>query len=90
MADHNFDSLRLKLEEQMSYPAVYMFKFIVLADNQKIAQIESFFSPEADLHHKESNGGKYISITAKEVVMSTDEIIEIYKKASAIEGVVAL
>lgn len=90
MAEQNFDSLKQKLDEQLSFPTVYMFKFIVLADNHKIALIESLFSAEADILHKESNGGKYISITAKEVMMNSDDIIAIYKKASAIEGVMAL
>jgi uncharacterized protein len=90
MADPNFDSLKKRLDEQLSFPTVYMFKFIVVADNQKMALIESFFSPEADIFHKSSNNGKYISITAKEVMMSSEDIIDIYKRASVIEGVVAL
>lgn len=86
----DFDSLRNKLNQTMSYPSVYMFKFIVQVDHRKIALIESFFSSEADIHTQLSRNGKYISITAKEVVMSTDEIMEIYIKAHGIEGVMAL
>ena len=86
----DFEAFKKSLEEQLTFPSVYMFKFIVQASNQKIALIESLFPEEADIHQKESNQGKYMSITAKIVVMSSDEVIEIYKKALAIEGVIAL
>ena len=87
---HNFDSLKQKLDEQLTFPNLYMFKFITLADNQKIALLENMFSEEAVILQKESNNGKYISITAREVMMSSEEIIAIYKRASEIEGVIAL
>ena len=90
MNNTDFEAFKKKLEEQLTFPSVYMFKFIVLANNQKIALIESLFSEEADIHQKESSQGKYMSITAKVVMMSADEIIEIYKKALAVEGVIAL
>ena len=86
----DFEAFKGKLEEQLTFPSVYMFKFIVLASNQKIAQVENLFSEEADILQKVSNQGKYISITAKIVVMSVDEIIDIYKGAASIEGVMAL
>jgi putative lipoic acid-binding regulatory protein len=39
---------------------------------------------------KPSSSGKFISMSAKQVVLSTDEIMSIYKKASAIEGIISL
>lgn len=86
----DFDSLREKLEE-MSFPSVYMFKFIVKSDLQKIAQIESLFhSEEAEISRKESSKGAFVSITVKEVVLSVDEIIDVYVQSSKIPGVIAL
>ena len=86
----DFESLRERLEE-LTYPSVYMFKFIVKSELQKIAQIEGLFDPEkAEIIRKESSKGAFISITVKEVMLRTDEIIAIYQKASEINGVITL
>lgn len=86
----DFESLRERLEE-LTYPSVYMFKFIVKTELQKIAQIEALFDPEkAEIIRKESSKGAFISITVKEVMLGTDEIITIYQKASKINGVITL
>ena len=86
----DFESLRERLEE-LTYPSVYMFKFIVKSELQKIAQIEALFDPEkAEIIRKESSKGAFISITVKEVMLGTDEIITIYQKASKINGVITL
>ena len=86
----DFDSLKERLEEA-SYPSVYMFKFIVKSDLNKIAQIESLFHPEkAEIIRKESSKGAFISLSIKEVMMSADEIIAVYQKASTIKGVITL
>lgn len=90
MSKYNFDELKKKLDETQTYPTVYMFKFIMGAEHRKIAMIENLFGEDAEIYTKESDKGKYISITVKEVVMNTDEIIDIYKKASEIEGVMFL
>lgn len=92
MADPGiFDALRKKLEESISsFPTIYMFKFIIKADSKTMALVEAIFDEDADIHHKESSAGKYISITVKQVVMNVDEIIFYYEQASKIEGVISL
>ena len=90
MSEDKFKDLRKTLNETQTYPTVYMFKFIMDAENRKIALVENLFSENAEIHTKESDKGKYISITIKEVMMSTDEIIAIYIKASDIKGVMIL
>ncbi len=87
---NDFDGLREKLKE-ISFPSVYMFKFIVESDIKKIAQIESLFDSErAQVTRKESSKGNFVSISVKEVMLSVDEIIDIYMKTSKIKGVIAL
>jgi putative lipoic acid-binding regulatory protein len=90
MSAEKFKELRKTLNDTQTYPAVYMFKFIMDASNRKIALIENLFSENAEIYTKESDKGKYISITITEVMMSTDEIISIYIKASEIDGVILL
>jgi uncharacterized protein len=90
MSEDKFNDLRKKLNETQSYPSVYMFKFIMEAEHRKIALVENLFSENAEIYTKESGKGNYISITVKEVMMSTEEIIGIYTKASEIKGVMLL
>ena len=86
----DFDSLKEKLE-QMTFPSLYLFKFIVKSDLKKIAQIESLFHSErAEIRLQESSKGAFVSISVKEIMMSAEEIIDIYVKSSKIEGVIAL
>ena len=89
-ADEQFEKLRLQLNLEKDWPMIYMFKFIIPADNRKIALVESKFSDEAIITQKESSNGKYISITVKEVMLTADSIIEKYKEMDGIEGLIAL
>lgn len=91
MAAGTFDELRKKLEDSiLSFPYLYMFKFIIKSDNKTMALVEVIFDNDAEIIQKQSTKGNYISITVKQVVLSIDEIISIYEKAAAIEGVISL
>jgi hypothetical protein len=87
--DDQFDKLREQLNKEVNWPLVYMFKFIIPAENKKIALVESKFSDEAVITQKESTNGKYISITVKEVMLTADSIIEKYKEMDGIDGLMA-
>ncbi len=88
--DPQFDKLRELLNKENNWPLVYMFKFIIPADNHKIALVEAKFSDEAIIAHKESSNGKYFSITVKEVMLSADDIIKKYVEMKGIDGLMAL
>jgi putative lipoic acid-binding regulatory protein len=90
MKDEQFDKLREQLNLHTTWPTVYMFKFIVPADNRKIALVESKFSDEAVITQNQSSNGKYVSITVKEVMLSAESIIEKYKEMQGIEGLMSL
>lgn len=85
-----YNSLKAKLEEQFSWPSVYMFKFIIPADNHRLALVEALFGKEAEVLTRQSKTNKFISVTAKEMMINPDEIIEVYKKAEKIEGIISL
>lgn len=89
MEKPNFDELRKKLEKE-SWPSVYMFKFIVPSDNQKIAQVESFFEDDSEIKMQASSNGKYTSITIRQVMLNAEAIIEIYKQMAVVEGIISL
>jgi len=84
-----YEKLREQLELQ-EWPNVFMFKFIVPNTSEKIALASALFDDSADLTLRPSSKGTYMSVSAKELMMSVDSIIEKYKSASQIEGLVAL
>ena len=85
-----YKSLKEKLDDQVEFPSIYMFKFIIPADNHKLALAESLFGDEAIVTTRNSKTNKFISITAKEMMLSSTQIIEIHKKAEKIEGIIQL
>lgn len=85
-----FTSLKKKLDANKKWPLTYMFKFIVPAEMDKIAMVEALFDNNATIFHKESRSGRFISITAKQEMDSSSDIINVYQKATCIEGIVAL
>lgn len=89
-SDEQFDKLKEVLNKHTVWPTIYMFKFIIPADNQKIALVESKFSETAIISQHESSTGKYISITVKDVMLNADSIIEKYKEMKGIEGLISL
>lgn len=82
--------LRAKLEKFLTFPTVYMFKFIFESDNKKVAQIENIFTEKASIKLRQSSRDHYISITVKMEVDNMDEVMEVYRKASFIKGVMFL
>ncbi len=91
MTNNPFSELQKKLEESIkSFPYVYLFKFIVKADNKSIALVQVMFGNDAEIFQKQSSKGNYISLSVKQVVLSVDEIVSVYKKAAEIEGVITL
>ncbi len=89
MKENFFDSLKQKLDDQCEWPHVYMFKFIIPADNHKIALVEALFGAEAAITSRQSSTNKFISITARELMMNSEEVITIYQKAAKIEGIMS-
>jgi uncharacterized protein len=90
MTEEELEKFKQKLVESMSFPGVYMFKFIVKSENRSIALVENLFEAGADILTKESDKGRYTSVTAKVVVISVDEIIEVYRKAALIKDIMFL
>ncbi len=85
-----FDGLAAKLDQDPDWPKIYMFKFIIPNDNQKLAKTEALFGEGAQVSINESRTGKYLSITAKEMMMNPKEVIAKYEDATKIEGLISL
>lgn len=76
-----------KLEASTSFPTLYMFKFIVLRGRED--QVASLL-PNNKMTLKESSKGKYVSATIKAMMPNSEAIMEVYDRASKIEGVISL
>ncbi len=87
MADQiDFTSLKKRLD-QLDWPSVYMFKFIVPIEQLK--EVSSLFE-KSDFQTKVSKKGNYISVTAKPLMYSSENVIGKYKQALLIKDLVAL
>lgn len=85
--------LRLKEEllKSNSWPADYLYKFIVPSDRDKITQIEGIFNNTgAVIESKQSSKGKYTSLSIMVNLANPDEVIEKYKEVGLVEGVISL
>ena len=82
-----FDSFRLKLDQNHSWPTLYIFKFIV--PKGKEDEVRKLF-PLHNTYERESKNGNYISLTFQMMMPSGAAVIEVYQKASVIEGLIAL
>lgn len=89
--DDFYVNFKQKLEEEHKFPCNYMFKFIVPADEEKIALLEAIFDKSnATISNRESKNGKYTSMTIIVNVHDANDVIIYYRQVAKIEGVVML
>ncbi len=81
------NNFKEKLDGHYQWPALYMFKFIVPAGKE--TELKKLF-PLHTSTEKASSQGKYTSVTFNMMMPSSDAVIDVYKKAASIEGVIAL
>lgn len=86
-----YDKLKASLLETTDFPTKYMYKFIILKDDEKFAQIEQVFNGLGPvIESKPSKTGKYVSMTILVQMENPDQIIAIYKEVSKVDGVISL
>jgi putative lipoic acid-binding regulatory protein len=86
-----YKRLKVQLAESTKWPSLYLYKFIVLTDDQKIRQVhEVFDNTGAVIDSKKSKKGKYTSLSITVNLKNPDEVIAKYKEVGEIEGVISL
>lgn len=86
-----YERLRMQLEGDTSWPAPYLFKFIVPAESEKIASIEAIFDAmNALINTRDSSKGTYTSVSIKVTMVSPDAVVQKYLEVSKVEGVISL
>ncbi len=83
----DFTKLKSLLDDQVSWPDYYDFKFVTKTDHKhRVIDLLS----EHKISEKLSKNGKYTSITSRKILNSSDEVVEVYMEVSQIEGVITL
>ena len=86
-----YDRLRTELNNSNTWPAEYLFKFIVPTDQEKIEKVENAFnSMGAVIETKNSKTGKYTSISIDVQMPNAQKIIDKYLELSTVKGIISL
>ena len=86
-----FERLRAELEKSTQWPSLYLFKFIVPTDRDKILAVENAFNGlGAVITTTKSKNGNYTSVSINVQMESPDQVIEKYLAVYEIEGIISL
>jgi len=81
------EKFRAILEESHQWPDYYEFKFIVKSEDKHLIleKLIGFTITETP-----SKKGNYVSVTARKLMQSTQEVIDIYEMMGEVKGVISL
>ena len=86
-----YDRLKVELDFSNTWPATYLFKFIVPSENDNIDRIQlAFDSIGAVIKTTKSKTGKFTSISIDVTMKSAQEIVDKYQEVSTIKGIISL
>ncbi|TDM00165.1 MAG: DUF493 domain-containing protein [Flavobacteriaceae bacterium] len=89
--DQFYQKLQTQLDESKDLPGKYIYKFIFpnLHSNQQDLQ-KVFVDFHPIYTQKVSKNAKYLSLTVTIYANSSSQVIDLYKKASKIKGIIML
>lgn len=86
-----YNKLVSQLYDTSSWPSIYLYKFIVLSEKEKIDRINKIFdNMGAVIDLKKSKNGKYTSFSITVNMKNPEGIVAKYKEVTQIEGVISL
>jgi hypothetical protein len=86
-----YERLKVELDMSNTWPALYLFKFIVPTENDNVNRVESAFDcMGAIIKTTKSKTGKFTSISVDVQVKDAQEIVDKYLEVSTIKGIVSL
>lgn len=86
-----YERLRTELNNSNTWPAEYLFKFIVPTNPKKIETVENAFNNMgAVIVTKHSKTGKYTSVSIDVQMTNAQKIIDKYLELSTVEGIISL
>jgi len=75
------------LDQSYQWPDYYEFKFIIKITEKHLV-VEKLIGFQ--ITETTSKNGNYISISARKLMISTDEVLKIYEVMSSVKGVISL
>jgi len=81
------ESLREKLDQHYIWPSLYTFKFVVPKGKEE--EVKKLF-PLHESSERKSKNGNYTSVTFHMMMPGSQAVIDVYQRASTIEGIIAL
>jgi putative lipoic acid-binding regulatory protein len=89
--DDFYSKLKIQLDDTTNFPADYLYKFIVPTSENQVAEVKVLFdNTDAVINTKKSKTGKYVSVSITLKLKTSDEVIQYYKKAEKIKGIISL
>ncbi|WP_395046108.1 DUF493 family protein [Flavobacterium sp.] len=86
-----YERLKVELDNSNTWPAEYLFKFIVPTVDDNVARVENAFNClGAVIKTTKSKTGKFTSISVDVTMKDADEIIAKYQEVGTIKGIVSL
>lgn len=80
-----------ELASSEEWPALYLFKFIIPSEQEKILAVENAFNNMgAVIKTNQSKTGKYTSVSVNVKMQGPEAIVNKYKELSVIEGIISL
>lgn len=93
--DKKTEEFYIRLKDELAntslWPSIYLYKFIVPTDKEKILKVENAFNNMgAVIKTSQSKTGKFTSISVNVQMQSPDHVIEKYQEVSNVEGIISL
>ena len=86
-----YERLKVVLDMSNSWPALYLYKFIVPSVNDNVLRVEEAFDcMGAVIKTTKSKTGKFTSISVDVTMKDAQEIVDKYIEVSIIEGIISL
>lgn len=86
-----YERLIVELDNSNTWPAEYLFKFIVPSVDDNVERVENAFNcMGAVIKTTKSKTGKFTSISVDVTMKDAQEIVAKYQEVSTIKGIVSL
>jgi uncharacterized protein len=86
-----YERLQVELDNSNTWPAEYLFKFIVPSVDDNVERVENAFNcMGAVIKTTKSKTGKFTSVSVDVTMKNAQEIIEKYQEVATIKGIVSL
>lgn len=87
-----YKKLKSQLQDTAIWPTVYLYKFIVPTEREKIVEVENIFdNMGAVINTRQSKKGNYTSVSVNVKMKDPDAVIAKYKEVGEkVEGVISL